>query len=50
MLNLVVDRISLQQFEYEMERADLHDDYIILKSYIVATLYSLTHIFNLIIH
>ena len=28
MLNLVVNRISLQQLEYEMERADLPDDYI----------------------
>ena len=27
MLNLVVDRISLQQPEYEMERANLLDDY-----------------------
>ena len=27
MLNLVVDRISLQQLEYEMERADIPDDY-----------------------
>ena len=26
-LNLVVDIISLQQFEYEIERADLPDDY-----------------------
>ena len=25
-LNLVVERISLQQLEYEMERADLPDD------------------------
>ena len=47
MLNLVVDRISLQQLEYEMERADLPDDYIFLKSDIVVTLASLTHIFNL---
>ena len=28
MLNLVIDRISLQQLEYEMERADLPDDYL----------------------
>ena len=27
MLNLVVYRIYLQQLEYEMERADLPDDY-----------------------
>ena len=27
MLNLVVERISLQQVEYEMESIDLPDDY-----------------------
>ena len=31
MLNLVVYRISLQQLEHEMERADLPDDYFFLK-------------------
>ena len=47
-LNLVVERISLQQLEYEMESADLPDDYKFLKSDIVVTLPSLIHIFNLI--
>ena len=28
MLNLVFDRISLRKLEYEMERADIPDDYI----------------------
>ena len=47
MLNHVVDIISLQQLEYEMERVDLPDDYIFLKLDIVVTLLSLTHISNL---
>ena len=46
-LNLVVDKISLQQLEYEIEHADIPDDYIFLKSDIVVTLPLLTHIFNL---
>ena len=37
-LNLVVDIISLQQLEYEMESADLPDGSIFLKSDIVVTL------------
>ena len=48
MLKLFVDRIFLQQLEYEMERADLPGDCNFLKSDIVVTLPSLTHIFNLI--
>ena len=32
MLNLVIDRICLQQLEYEMERADIPDDSIFLNS------------------
>ena len=47
MMDLVVDRISLQKLEYEMERADLPDDYNFCKLDIVVTLHSLTHIFNL---
>ena len=47
MLNLVVDIISLQQLEYEMERADLPDDCIFWKLDIVVILPPLTHIFNL---
>ena len=47
MLNPVVDRISFQELEHEMERADLHDDYNFLKSDIVVTLPYLTHRFNL---
>ena len=47
MLKLVVDIISLQQLDYKMERADLPDDHIFLKSDIVVTLPSLTHILNL---
>ena len=31
MLNLVVDRIYLQQLEYKMERDDIPDDYNFLK-------------------
>ena len=31
MFDHVVDRLSLQQLEYEMERADLPDDYIFFK-------------------
>ena len=47
MLNLVVEIIYLQQLGYKMERADLPDDYIFLKSDTVVTLISLTHTFNL---
>ena len=46
MLNLIVDSISLQQLEYEMERDDPPDDNIFLKLDIVVILPSLTHIFN----
>ena len=46
MWNLVVDRIFLQQLEYEIERADLPDDYVFLKLDIVVTLPSLTYKFN----
>ena len=46
MLNLVVDTISLQRLEYEMERVDLSDDYKFLISNILVTLPSLIHIFN----
>ena len=35
MLDLVVDRIYLQQLEYEMERADLPDDYIFFRNWIL---------------
>ena len=47
MLNHVLDILSLQQLEYEMERVDLPDDYNFLKLDIVVTLFYITHIFNL---
>ena len=46
MLNHVVDIISLQQLEYEMERVDLPNDYKFSKLDIVATLLYLAHVFN----
>ena len=47
MLSHVVNILSVQELEYEMERVDLPDDYIFFKLDIVVTLLSLTHIFNL---
>ena len=46
MLNHVMVRLSLQQLEHEMERADLPDDCNFFKYDIVATLTYLTHTFN----
>ena len=46
MLNLEVDRLSLQQLEYEMDRTDYPVDYNFLKYDIVLTLPTLTQIFN----
>ena len=42
----IVDRLSLYQLEYEMERVDLPGDYIFSKLDIVVPLLSLTHVFN----
>ena len=47
MIKHVVDIISLQQLDYEMECVDIPDDYNFLKLDIVVTLLSVTHIFSL---
>ena len=47
MLDHVVDILSLQQLEYEIECVDLPDDYNFFKLDIVVALISLTYIFNL---
>ena len=47
MLNFEVNRLSLQQLEYEMDRLDYPVAYNYLKSDIAVTLPSLTHILNL---
>ena len=47
MLNLEVDRIYLQQLEYEMDRTDYPVDYNFFKYDIVVTLNPLTQLFNL---
>ena len=44
MLKIVLDRLYIKKLEYEIERADIPDDYI--KKDAVVTLPSLTHIFN----
>ena len=46
MLNFEVDRLSLQQLEYEMDRTDYPVDYNFLELEIVVTLTSVTKIFN----
>ena len=46
MLNFEVDRLSLQQLEYKMDRTDYPVDYNFLKYDIVVTLTPLTQIFS----